>query len=194
MNRTENLINTSGRGSMKKISSNNISDLKNCIRDIPDFPKKGIIFKDITTLLSNPKAFKRAIDLLVKKFKTQRIDIVVGIESRGFIFGSVLAYKLGAGFVPVRKKGKLPYKTKSVTYELEYGSDTLEIHNDAIPSQSRVLIVDDLLATGGTVQAVTKLVKSFDAKISGAAFLVELTFLKGKEKLKGLPIYSIIEY
>mgnify|MGYP001619466421 CR=1 FL=1 len=171
-----------------------IQDLKKCIRDIPNFPKEGIIFKDITTLLADPKAFKRTIDLLTKKFADQRIDIVVGIESRGFIFGSVLAYKLGAGFVPVRKKGKLPYKTKSVTYELEYGSDTLEIHKDAIPPDSRVLIVDDLLATGGTVQAVIKLVKSFAAKIAGVAFLVELTFLKGKEKLKGLPIYSVIEY
>ena len=203
MNRTESLISadaaatgrlqgTTKRGIMK--STLGIEDLKKCIRDIPNFPKEGIIFKDITTLLSKPTAFKRAIDLLAKKFAGQQIDIVVGIESRGFIFGSVLAYKLGAGFVPVRKKGKLPYKTKSVTYELEYGSDILEIHHDAIPSQSRVLIVDDLLATGGTVEAVIKLVKSFKAKIAGLAFLVELTFLKGKEKLNGLPIYSIIEY
>ena len=170
------------------------SDLKKHIRDIPDFPQKGIIFKDISTLLKNKDAFKKSIDTLAREFRTKKIDYVVGVEARGFIFGAALAYKLGAGFVPVRKKGKLPYKTKSVTYELEYGSDILEIHHDAIPSQSRVLIVDDLLATGGTVQAVIKLVKSFKARIAGLAFLVELTFLKGKEKLKGLPIYSIIEY
>ena len=168
--------------------------LKRRIRDIPDFPKKGIVFKDITTLLGDPAAFKQAMDLLAKKFKGQKIDKVVGIESRGFIFGSVLAYKLGAGFVPVRKKGKLPYKTKSVTYDLEYGTDTLEIHKDAISPRDRVLIVDDLLATGGTVLAVTKLIKSFKAHIAGTAFLIELTFLQGKQKIKGLPVYSIIEY
>ena len=193
MQRSKFLIKSPAKRPTKKITGD-VHELKKCIRDVPNFPKEGILFKDITTLLANPTAFKRAIDLLVKKFSGQRIDIVVGIESRGFIFGSVLAYKLGAGFVPVRKKGKLPYKTKSVTYELEYGSDTLEIHNDAIPPQSHVLIVDDLLATGGTVQAVIQLVKGFDARIAGVAFLVELTFLKGKEKLKGLPIYSIIEY
>lgn len=169
-------------------------NLKEHIRDIPNFPKEGIIFKDITTLLKDPKAFKQAIDLLAGHFKNEKIDVVIGIESRGFIFGSVLAYKLGAGFVPVRKKGKLPYKTKSVTYELEYGTDTLEIHKDALSSKDRVLIVDDLLATGGTVCAVTKLVKSFRAKIAGIAFLVELTFLKGKDKLKDIPIHSVIEY
>ncbi len=169
-------------------------ELKSLIRDIPDFPKKGIVFKDITTLLNDPVAFKAAVDQLAKKFENENIDQVVGIESRGFIFGAVLAYKLGAAFVPVRKKGKLPYKTKSVSYELEYGTDTLEIHEDAIPKKSRVLIVDDLLATGGTVQAVSKLVKSFGAQIAGVAFLVELTFLNGKNKIKDLPIYSVIEY
>ena len=179
---------------MMSLSSKKRDDLKNHIRDIPNFPKEGIIFKDITTLLKDPQAFRRAIDLLARHFKDEKIDLVVGIESRGFIFGSVLAYKLGAGFVPVRKKGKLPYKTKSVTYELEYGTDTLEIHKDAISSKNRVLIVDDLLATGGTVQAVAKLVKSFRAKIAGVAFLVELTFLKGKDKIKDIPIHSVIEY
>lgn len=169
-------------------------DLSKCIRDVPDFPKAGIIFKDITTLLQKPAAFKQAIDTLLKKYKGTKIDYVVAVESRGFIFGSVLAYKLGVGFVPVRKKGKLPYKTRSVTYDLEYGTDTLEIHEDAIPPQSRVLIVDDLLATGGTVQGVVKLVNDFKAKVVGVAFLVELTFLKGKEKLKNVPVYSIIQY
>lgn len=169
-------------------------DLKKRIRDIPDFPKKGILFKDITTLLNDPSAFRAAIDLLAERYTGQKIDKVVGIESRGFIFGAVLAYKLGAGFVPVRKKGKLPYKTKSVTYDLEYGTDTLEMHSDAISSGDQVLIVDDLLATGGTVSAVAQLVEGFQARIAGIAFLVELTFLKGKDKLKDLPVYSIIEY
>ena len=129
-----------------------------------------------------------------KKNQAKKIDQIIGIESRGFIFGSVLAYKLGTGFVPVRKKGKLPYKTKTVTYSLEYGTDTLEMHRDAISSKSRVLIVDDLLATGGTVAAVAKLVRSYKAKIVGTAFLVELTFLNGRRKLKGLPVFSLIKY
>ncbi len=169
-------------------------DLKSCIRDIPDFPKEGIIFKDITTLLKDPVAFRNAVDRLIGKFKQQRIDLVIGIESRGFIFGSVLAYQLGAGFVPVRKKGKLPHQTRSVTYQLEYGSDTLEMHKDAVGPQSRVLIVDDLLATGGTAKAVAELVKGFHANIVGVAFLVELSFLQGRKKLKDLPVFSIIEY
>ena len=169
-------------------------ELKKCIRDIPDFPKEGIIFKDITTLLNNKQAFKKSMDLLIKKYKKEKIEYVVGIESRGFILGSVIAYKLGAGFVPIRKKGKLPYKTKSVTYDLEYGTDTLEIHEDAVSADSRVLIVDDLLATGGTVKAVTDLLKELNATIVGIAFLVELKFLKGRDKLKGFPLYSIIKY
>lgn len=171
-----------------------IKALSACIRDIPDFPKKGIIFKDITTLLNNKKAFRFAIDLLAKKVKAQKIDHVVCVESRGFIFGAALAYKLGAGFVPVRKKGKLPSKTTSVTYQLEYGTDTLEIHSDAIGPKSRVLIVDDLLATGGTVEAVAKLLRTFQASIVGVVFLVELTFLHGRDKLKDLPVHSLIQY
>lgn len=170
------------------------SDLKKCIRDIPDFPKEGIIFKDITTLLRDREAFKKSINLLAGKFRKENIDFVVGVESRGFIFGAPLAYKLGAGFVPIRKKGKLPYKTRSVTYQLEYGSDTLEIHEDALTPNSRVLVVDDLLATGGTIKAVTELVKQQNAVIAGVAFLVELRFLKGKEKLKDLEVYSVIKY
>lgn len=169
-------------------------ELKKIIRDIPDFPQQGIIFKDISTLLKDKVAFKKSIDLLAKKFKKDKIEYVVGVESRGFIFGAPLAYALGAGFVPVRKKGKLPYKTKSITYELEYGTDTLEIHEDAIRPKSRVLIVDDLLATGGTIKAVTDLLKGFKPKIVGVAFLVELTFLNGQKKLKDVPIYSIIQY
>ena len=169
-------------------------DLKNAIRDIPDFPKKGIIFKDITTLLSDKDALKKSIDMLVKKFKKDGIDYVVGVEARGFIFGAAVAYKLGAGFVPVRKKGKLPYKTKSVTYDLEYGTDTLEIHEDALPKGSKVLIIDDLLATGGTIKAVADLVKEQGADIVSLAFIIELRFLKGKNKLKDLPVYSLIKY
>lgn len=171
-----------------------IIDLKKHIRDIPNFPQEGIIFKDISTLLKNKYAFKKSIDTLALKFKKSRIQYVVGVEARGFIFGSALAYKLGAGFIPVRKKGKLPYKTKSITYQLEYGHDTLEIHEDALVKNARVLIVDDLLATGGTVKAVADLIKAQHAKIVGVAFLVELSFLKGKEKLKDFPIYSIIQY
>ena len=170
------------------------SQLKDHIRDIPDFPRKGIIFKDITTLLQDKDAFKKSVDLMAKKFKNEDIDFVVGIEARGFIFGAALAYKLKKGFVIVRKKGKLPYKTKSITYELEYGSDELEIHEDALPKGSRVLIVDDLLATGGTIKAVVDLVESQDAIIAGISFLVELKFLNGRDKLKDLPIYSILKY
>lgn len=170
------------------------SDLKSRIRDIPDFPKEGIIFKDITTLLQDGAAFKKSVDLLARKFRKENIELVVGVEARGFIFGAALAYKFGVGFVPVRKKGKLPAKTKSVTYELEYGQDVLEIHEDAIPPKTRVLIVDDLLATGGTIKAVSELVKSEKGIIAGVAFLVELQFLKGKNKLKDLPVYSVIKF
>ncbi len=169
-------------------------DLKKYIRDIPNFPKEGIIFKDITTLLKDKTAFKSAVDILAKKFAKDKIEYVVCVEARGFIFGSAVAYKLGAGFIPVRKKGKLPYKTKSVTYQLEYGTDVLEIHEDAIPPKSRVLIVDDLLATGGTVKAVVDLLKSQKIVIAGVAFLVELSFLNGKDRLKGLDIFSILKY
>ncbi len=169
-------------------------DFKNCIRNIPDFPKPGILFRDITTLLGNKKAFKLAIDKVVAKYKSKKIDVVVAIEARGFIVGGAVAHKLGASFVPVRKKGKLPWKTNSVTYDLEYGTDTLEIHHDALKPGDRVLIVDDLLATGGTVKAVTDLVNGEGAKIIGIAFLIELTDLKGKEKLAEYPVYSLIKY
>ena len=170
------------------------SDLKSCIRDIPDFPKEGIIFKDITTLLQDGAAFKKSIDLLAKKFKKENIELVVGVEARGFIFGAALAYKLGVGFIPVRKSGKLPAKTKSITYELEYGTDVLEIHEDAIRPKVRVLIVDDLLATGGTIKAVADLVKAQKAVIAGVAFLVELKFIQGQNKTKDLPGSSAIKY
>ncbi|MBF0485791.1 MAG: adenine phosphoribosyltransferase [Candidatus Omnitrophica bacterium] len=169
-------------------------DLKKIIRDIPDFPKKGIIFKDITTLLKDKKALKVVIDLLAKQFAKSKPKYVVGIESRGFIFGTALAYKLGVGFIPVRKKGKLPAKTRSVSYDLEYGTDTLEIHADALKAGDKVVIIDDLLATGGTVGAVSKLVSGSGAKIAGIGFVIELSFLNGRDKLKGLPVFSILQY
>ncbi|MEI6437566.1 MAG: adenine phosphoribosyltransferase [Candidatus Omnitrophota bacterium] len=169
-------------------------DLKKTIRDIPDFPKKGIIFKDITTLLKDPKALKTSIDRLAKAVAKTKPKYIVGIESRGFIFGTAVAYKLGLGFIPVRKKGKLPYKTASVSYDLEYGTDTLEIHADALKKGDKVVIIDDLLATGGTVGAVAKLVGGAGAKITAVAFVIELSFLNGREKLKGFPVISLVQY
>ncbi|MCM8790048.1 MAG: adenine phosphoribosyltransferase [Candidatus Omnitrophica bacterium] len=169
-------------------------DLKKYIRNIPDFPKKGILFRDITTLLKDKNAFKYAIGLMTKKYKGKNIDKVVAVEARGFILGGAVAEKLGAGFIPVRKKGKLPSKTNSVTYNLEYGMDTLEIHNDAITPKDKVLIIDDLLATGGTTKAVVDLLKKSKAKITGICFLIELTDLNGRDKLKGIPVYSLIKY
>jgi adenine phosphoribosyltransferase len=168
--------------------------LESCIRSIPDFPKPGILFRDITTLLKDKKAFKQAIGELVKKFKGKKIDYVVAVEARGFILGGAIAEKINAGFIPVRKKGKLPWRIKSVTYDLEYGTDTLEIHEDALEPGSRVLIIDDLLATGGTVSAVAKLVESQGAKIKAIAFIIELVDLKGREKLKKYPVISLVEF
>ena len=168
--------------------------LKKHIRSIPDFPKEGILFRDITTLLKNKTAFKKSIDSLAKVVQGKKIDYVVAIESRGFIFGAALAYKLGAGFVPVRKKGKLPAETISVSYALEYGTDNLEMHKDAIKSNSNILIVDDLLATGGTMAAVVEMAEKVKAKVSGIIFLIELCGLKGREKLKGYPVFSLIQY
>ncbi len=170
------------------------TDFKKYIRNIPDFPKPGILFRDITTLLNDKKAFKQAVNALADKYKNKKIDAIVAVEARGFILGGALAHKLNAAFVPVRKKGKLPWKTNSVTYELEYGTDTLEMHSDSLKLNDKVLIVDDLLATGGTVQAAINLIKQLGAKITGIAFLIELTDLKGKEKLAGYPIYSLIKY
>ncbi len=168
--------------------------LEEYIRDVPDFPKKGIVFKDITTLLKDKEALKRAVDDMYKLVKDTEIDKVVGVESRGFIFSPILAYKLNAGFVPVRKPGKLPAEVISETYELEYGTDKLEIHKDAIEAGDKVLIVDDLIATGGTSKAVCKMVERLGGKIVGLEFLIELTFLKGREKLKEYNVFSIIKY
>ncbi len=169
-------------------------DLKKFIRDIPDFPKKGIIFKDITTLLKDRVAFIEGLNQLYSRVSHLRVDKVVAIESRGFIYGSLLAEKLNAGFVPVRKPGKLPADKLSEKYQLEYGVDSLEIHLDSIEKGERVLIHDDLLATGGTVDAVCKMVEKLGGIISGIVFLIELDFLKGREKLKNYEVHSIIHY
>lgn len=168
--------------------------IKKLIRDIPDFPKPGILFKDITPLLVDGEAFHRAIDLIAEQYQGKRVEQVVCVEARGFILGAPLAYRLGAGLVPVRKPGKLPYETIQTTYELEYGSDTLEVHTDSIPSGCNVLIADDLLATGGTVAGVVKLVEQLKGKIVGISFLIELEFLKGREKLKGHEVFSLLKY
>lgn len=167
--------------------------LKSFIRDIPGFPKDGIIFKDITPLLRDKDKFSKAVDLIADKFKGKKIDFILSVESRGFIFGAAVAYKLGVGLVPIRKKGKLPYETHSVTYDLEYGKDTLEVHRDAFRKGDRVLIVDDLLATGGTSKAVAELVEKMGGKVIGLAFLIELVALKGRDKLRGYPIVSLIK-
>lgn len=169
-------------------------DLRKYIRSVPDFPKNGIVFRDITTLLKDKEAFQNTIEILFDRYKAMKINKVVSVESRGFIFGSVLAYRIGAGFVPVRKPSKLPSKTIHEEYQLEYGTDALEIHIDAIEKGERVIIVDDLLATGGTVQATCKLVEKLGGEIVGIAFLIELAFLNGRKKLDGYDIFSIITY
>lgn len=168
--------------------------LADYVRSIPDFPKKGILFRDITTLLNNKEAFKKVIDEFAKLLKNKEIDYIIAAESRGFIFGGALAYKLNCGFVPVRKPGKLPAKTYKYTYSLEYGEDSLEIHCDAFPPKAKVLILDDLLATGGTALAMANLVKKLKSEVVGIAFLIELVSLKGIEKLKKYPVYSLIKY
>ena len=167
-------------------------DLLTFIRDIPDFPKPGIIFKDITPLLNNPEAFKAAIDQLASRYAGKRIDKIVGIEARGFIFAGALAYRLGTGMVPVRKKGKLPYKTLSETYELEYGTDTMEMHEDAIKPGDHVLVLDDLIATGGTLAATCRLVEKLGGSIVEVAILIELSFLNGREKVKEYPYFTLL--
>jgi adenine phosphoribosyltransferase len=168
--------------------------LKAKIREIPDFPKPGILFYDITTLLRDPAGFKTMVDLLSMPYAGQGIDAVVGIESRGFILGAAVANALGGGFIPVRKPGKLPHKTHSQAYSLEYGDNALEIHQDACGDQQRVLIVDDVLATGGTAKATVDLARKAGGKVIGVAFLIELDFLNGRSKLPGEPVYSVLQY
>lgn len=169
-------------------------DLEKIIRDVPDFPKEGIIFKDITTLLKDPEAFKFTIDEMVKKYRDKGIGKIVGIESRGFIFGGAVAYLLGCGFVPARKPGKLPAEKISESYTLEYGTNTLELHTDAVGKGEKVVIVDDLLATGGTAEAVVKLIERLGGEVAGIEFLIELEFLDGIKKLEGYPVTSYLKY
>ena len=169
-------------------------DLKQHIRHVPDFPKAGILFYDITTLLRDREGFKTTIEMMSARFEHDRIDAVVGIESRGFILGAAVAHRLGAGFIPIRKPGKLPSTTYKESYELEYGTDSLEIHDDAAKHGQRILIVDDVLATGGTAAAAAQLVKKLGGELHGLAFLIELGFLKGRAKLAGENVFSVLQY
>lgn len=169
-------------------------EFKKYIRDIPDFPKQGIIFKDITPLLKDGRAFADTVNRIADEYKDKKVDVILSVEARGFIFGAAVAYKMGVGLVPVRKSGKLPYRTHSVTYDLEYGKDALQIHRDAFSKGAKVLIVDDLLATGGTTQAVAGLVENMGGEIVGIAFVIELLPLKGREKLNKFQVTSLIKY
>lgn len=171
-----------------------LEKIKSVIRDVPDFPKKGIIFKDITPLLASPQTFRDAIRIIADRYKERGIAEVLGIEARGFILAAPIAVELGAGFVPARKKGKLPYKTVSAAYALEYGEDALQIHKDAFRKGEKVLIVDDVLATGGTAGAACALVEKLGGKVEAVAILIELEFLKGREKLSGYDLFSLIKY
>jgi adenine phosphoribosyltransferase len=171
-----------------------MDDLKKLIREIPDYPKPGILFYDLTTLLQDPRGFHSLVDRLCEHYNGKKVDLVAGIEARGFIFAPALAYRLGAGFVPIRKPRKLPSKTVSVTYELEYGSDQLEIHQDAVKPGQRVLLCDDLLATGGTASAAIELVRKLGGELAGAAFAVELSFLNGRAKIPGVDVFSLLKY
>jgi adenine phosphoribosyltransferase len=171
-----------------------MENLKKLIRQVPDWPKKGILFYDITTLLKDKKGFRRLIDTFSEQYVGKNIDLVLGIEARGFIFGPALAYRLGAGFVPVRKPNKLPAATARITYDLEYGTDSLELHGDAIQPGDRVLIVDDLMATGGTAHACVRLARELGAKVHGLGVVVELTFLEGRKKLDAVDVFSLLQY
>ena len=169
-------------------------DLKKFIRAVPDFPKKGIVFRDITPLLAYPLAFREAVDRMAEHVHGRTIDAVAAIEARGFIFGAAVAYQLGVGFIPIRKKGKLPHRTRKETYELEYGTDTIEMHEDALVEEQNVYLVDDLLATGGTMAACSRLVEAAGARVAAIAFVIELSFLQGRDKLRGYDVLSLIDY
>jgi adenine phosphoribosyltransferase len=171
-----------------------MDDLKKLIREIPDYPKSGILFYDLTTLLQDKRGFHDLIDKLCEHYAGKKVDIIAGIEARGFIFAPALAYRMGAGFVPIRKPNKLPWKTAEVTYQLEYGTDKLQIHRDAVKPGDRVLVCDDLLATGGTAAAAVALVRQLGAEVTGAAFAVELSFLNGRGKLPGIDVFSLLKY
>jgi adenine phosphoribosyltransferase len=168
-------------------------DLAKMIRDVPDFPKEGIVFKDITTLIKDPQAFKQVVDMLVEHYAGQEIDLVAAVEARGYIFGAPVAYQLGAGFIPIRKVGKLPAATVRQEYELEYGTDAVEMHRDAIEPGQKVLIVDDLIATGGSAAATARLVETVGGEVVGIAFLIELEFLHGLDKLEGYDVFTLIQ-
>ena len=176
------------------MNNKDVDSIRKAIRDIPDFPRPGIVYKDITPLLGDGPLFAKTIDVLAERYRDQKIDMVLGIESRGFIVGAALAYKLGAGFCVVRKPGKLPYDTHSASYELEYGTDSLEIHIDAIAQNARVLIVDDLIATGGTAAATAQLVSKLGGEVVECAFVIELSFLKGRDKLQPYGVFSLVQY
>ena len=169
-------------------------EFKKYIRNVPDFPQKGVIFRDITNLLKDREVFQKAIDRIALQFSQEGIDIVCSVEARGFILGSAIAYKLGAGFVPIRKRGKLPWDTHQEAYDLEYGEDELEIHTDAVSAGHNVLFVDDVIATGGTVKAAVDLIKRMKGELVCAAFLIELLEFEGRKKLEGVPVYSLIQY
>ncbi len=169
-------------------------NFRSSIRDIPDFPKPGIIFKDITPLLQNASVFKQAVDALCVPFREASIDAVAGVEARGFIFGAAMAIELGAAFIPIRKPGKLPAAVEKETYSLEYGSDAIEIHRDAVQPGQKILLADDLLATGGTAEAAVRLIKRLGGEVAGAAFLISLDFLPGRKRLKDLPVHVLISY
>jgi adenine phosphoribosyltransferase len=178
----------------EEIKPVNVEELKKLVRTVPDFPKAGILFYDITTLLKDKAGFAQMIDAMAAHYMKRKIDLVLGIEARGFIFGPALAYRLNAGFVPVRKPHKLPAAVARVTYDLEYGTDTLEIHRDAIEPGQNVVLVDDLLATGGTMEATVKLVKDLGGEIAGLAFAIELDFLKGRNRFPGYDVFSLLHY
>ena len=172
----------------------NMDQLKALIKDVPDFPKKGIVFKDITPLLADPKGFDAVIDGLITPFKGKGVEIVAGVESRGFLLAPAMAARLGAGIVPLRKKGKLPRKVHSASYDLEYGTDSIEAHADAFPRNAKVLLVDDVLATGGTAAAAVSLIETLGGDLVGSAFLIELAFLNGRKKLPGRSVHSLLTY
>lgn len=176
------------------MTSNNADEFKKYIRDIPDFPQKGVMFRDITNLLKDGAIFQKAVDTIADDFRSEHIDLICSVEARGFILGAALAHALGAGFVPIRKKGKLPWDTHKESYELEYGTDEVEIHTDAIDPGHHVLFVDDVIATGGTAKASIDLIKRMHGHLVSAVFLIELTALGGREKLGDLPIYALMEY
>ena len=171
-----------------------MTDFSKFIREVPDFPQPGILFKDITPLLQDSQAFRDAVDTMAAHYESKNIDVIIGIDARGFIFGSALAYRLGVSFVPVRKSGKLPYRTHEASYELEYGTDTLAIHQDACSPGSHVLICDDVIATGGTIAATISLVEKLGSEVAGIAVLIELAFLDGREKFSDHDIFSLIEF